>query len=164
MTPSPYGAIPRAQRPPDRRGTGRKRVAPGVKAAIAARGLAGEAQWVLAREFDVSRDLVKRCVEQARTMDPEATLVLRRAMPERFLVAAFAANERAIEAIQANDAPAGTRWQFQAKLATEANRLVDKVGGGGGTTMLELIRALNDAGGGSVTVAIAPDGAPDAHA
>lgn len=154
--PSPYAAIPRESRPPQRRGTGRKAIAPGVKAAIAARGLDGEPQAAIARSFGVSRDLVKRCVEQARTLDPEATLTLRRAMPDRFLVAAFAANERAIEATIEGNAAEATKWAFAAKLPTEAGRWADKIGDGGGTTMLELIKALNESGGGSVTVSVGP--------
>lgn len=154
MNPSPYAAIPRDQRPPNRRGTGSRSIAKGVKSAIAARGLAGEKQAVLAREFNVSRDLVKRCVEQARTLDPEAALILRRALPDRYLTAAYLANERALEAIAADDAGTATKWAFASKLQTESNRWADKIGDGTGATMLDLIKALNEVGGGSVTVAV----------
>lgn len=156
-TPSPYASIPVSQRPPNRRATGRKAVPVGVRKAVAARVLAGDTQGVVAREFGVSRDLVKRCVEQARTMDGEAVLVVKRALPDRMVVTAFAANERALEAIQADDAATATKWAFTAKLATESNRWADKVGDGGGTTMLELIQALNGVGGGTVTVTVGAD-------
>ncbi len=129
-------------------------VSVGVKKAVAARVLAGEKRGVVAREFGVSWELVQRCVEQARTMDGAAALAVKRALPDRMVVTAFAANERALEAIQADDAATATKWAFTAKLATESNRWADKVGDGGGTTMLELIQALNGVGGGTVTVTV----------
>jgi hypothetical protein len=152
--PSPYSAIPREQRPPNRRGTGRKSIPTGVTKAIAARGLAGEKQAVLAKEFDVSRDYVKRTVEQARTLDPQDALVMRQHLPDRYLTAAYMSNERAIEAIVEGDQKAATGWAFASKLQTESNRWADKIGDGTGATMLEFIKALNEAGGGSVTVAV----------
>lgn len=158
-SPSPYSAIPRAQRPPNRRATGPKKIPPGVTSAIATRGLAGETQAALARDFGVSRDYVKRCVEQARTLDPEQALVLRRSLPDRYLTAAYLSNERAIEAIEEGDQKAATGWAFASKLQTESNRWADKIGDGTGATMLEFIKALNENGGGSVTIEVNGTGA-----
>ena len=157
-TPSPYAAIPRAQRPPNRRGTGRKKVSKGERSAIAVMGLSGEIpQAEIARQFNRSRDFVKRCVEEARTLNPEDALVLRRALPDEYLKSAYLSNQRTLEAIEANDPAEATKWAFTSKLATESNRWADKIGDGTGATMLELIKALNEAGGGSVTVAVTGD-------
>lgn len=161
-SPSPYTAIPRAQRPPNRRGTGRKAVSKGEKQAIAMLGLSGEvSQAQIARDFNRSRDFVKRCVEQARTLDPDQALVLRRALPDRYLTAAYLSNERAIEAIEANEPAEATKWAFTSKLQTESNRWADKIGDGTGATMLEFIKALNEAGGGSITVSVEGAGSED---
>jgi DNA-binding transcriptional regulator LsrR (DeoR family) len=125
-----------------------------VKSAIAARGLAGETQAALARDFNVSRDFVKRCVENARTQDPEQALVMRQHLPDEYLKVAYLTNQRTLQAVVAGDQKAATGWAFASKLATESNRWADKIGDGTGATMLEFIKALNAAGGGSVTVAV----------
>ena len=154
-TPSPYAAITRAQRPPNRRATGRKKVSKGEEQAIAVLGLSGEfTQAELAAKFDRSRDFVKKCIERARTLDPEEALIMRRAMPDEYLKAAFMANQRTIEAIAADEPGEATKWAFASKLATESNRWADKIGDGTGATMLEFIKALNESGGGSVTVTV----------
>jgi hypothetical protein len=158
--PSPYQNVPLAQRPPHKRGRGRRAVPPGIKDAIAVRGLAGAKQAELARDFGVSKEFVRRVVEDARSLDLEDVRVLTKALPDMARVNAALALARQREAVEDNEPEVGTRWAFQAKLNSETIRHVHAGQGEAGTTVLHFIDALKQAGGGALIVAPEPGPSP----
>jgi hypothetical protein len=142
--------------------SGRKKgrgIPPGVKAAALADQLAGGRTLAdTARSYGIDVLTVRRLAESVSGIDPEAVLRIQRGLPQLFaLLAAGHANE-ALTRVTSDPAMA-VKSTFGAKLAVEAGRLIGASADSEGRTMLELIKALNEAGGGSVTVAVdAPRG------
>lgn len=144
---------------------GRKKIAPGVMAAVQAEALAAPldahgkiisgGSAAIATRWGVSTDLVERLAKVVRGLNPEAVTAVRRGLPDMFTVAAGAALEKSIQATEDDDAGTASKWAFTAKLHTESNRWATP-SAGSGSTLSDFIRALNEAGGGSLTVAGGP--------
>ena len=141
---------------------GRRAIPPGVETAVQAEALAftgriGE-QAALARKYGVSRDYVKRLAEHVRGTDPDEIMLLKQRLPSRLTILAAGTTEKALEAVERDDAGAATKWTFASKLAVEANRWAQPAADNPGATLLSFIEALGKAGGGSLTVT--PDPRP----
>ena len=137
--------------------SGRKKgrgIPPGVKAAALADQLAGGRTLAdTARSYGIDVVTVRRLAESVSGIDPEAVVRIQRGLPQLFaLLAAGHANE-ALARVSSDPAMA-VKSTFGAKLAVEAGRLTGPSADSPGQTLMALITALNESGGGSLTVAV----------
>lgn len=132
---------------------GKRKIPPGVTAAVQALALDGTLkQAEIARCMGVSKDYVMRLAHTVTGLsDPALMTAIKRRLPDLYRTVAAGAGVRALAAIDADRPGDATKWTFAGKLATETTRWTDPAAETG-TTLSEFIRALNQAGGGALTV------------
>lgn len=144
-----------------RQAKGPRAIPPGIEAAVSAAVLDGSLrQKDIAEAYGVSRWYVARLAATVVNADPEQMRVIRQRLPDRMALLAASHTEEALSALEDGRLGDATKATFGAKLAIEANRHAQPMANGAGGSLLNFIEALNQAGGGTLTVGPAPPEPP----
>jgi hypothetical protein len=140
-----------------RRGaTGRRAIPAGVTAMVTAMALDGHKKAEIARQCGVSADYVEKIAATLKQRDPALMATIRKHLPDEMTTLAAMHAVTAQAYVEAGDTKKAVAATFGAKLALEANRHASPQSEAAGASVLNLIAALSQAGGGSLTVGPTP--------